>query len=391
MVETAMSVKAFFSLASSLAAWIFLPKWLARSQSGESHKDVDAMREPALRAAEEIERLTATKAALDKAIADYARERDELSQRFHFALKDTGVSMSQQDRDLRYIWIHNAPHGLKKTEFVGQLQADVMPAEIEPRIAQAKRKAMAERTPVRLEVHAMVDGEPRWFDERISPVIRDGEIIGVMTTSIDTTAYRAQEDYLRELLRELTHRTKNLLAVILGIARRSGHTSPDIETFVAQFSGRIRALSITHELLVNASWSGVDLKSLLEAIWHATSPLTSTDVCFSGNEFRLAPESAQNLALAFHEMAARSTVGDDQGLDGAQVHIDWRPYSGQDDRGLMLVWEENARHSDRVMDEFARSYLEVLLPRATGGSSELAITEAGLRWTVKLPSRNFAA
>lgn len=385
-----MPVTLFSSLASTLAIWSFLPKWSGRFETRERREDVRALRQTTQQVADELERLTATKAELEKAVAARARELDDVNQRFHLALKDTGVSMSQQDRDLRYIWVHNAPHGLKKTEFVGHLQADVMPPELEPTIAQAKRRAMAERVPVRIEIHTMVDGEPRWFDERISPVIRAGEVIGVMTTSIDTTIYRVQEDYLRDLLRELTHRTKNLLAVILGIARQAGRASPDIETFVAQFGGRIRALSITHELLVNANWSGVDLKALLEAVWRATNPLAPVPVHFSGMACRLAPDSAQNLALAFHEMAAEPNLHGDRVHNGAQVRIDWTPYEGQDSRGLMLVWEESASgRPAKILDEFARSYLETLLPRATGGSSELLVTDAGLRWTLKLPARNF--
>jgi two-component sensor histidine kinase len=374
-----------------VAIWRFIPKLFARIEPQRHGEDAAGdWRRAAERDAEAFAHASEARAELEKAVAAHARELEEINRRFKLALLDTGVSMSQQDCDLRYVWLHNAPHGLKRTDFIGQLQADVMPPEIEPRIAEAKRQAMAERAPRRIEIHATIDGHPRWFDERISPVVVNGKVVGVMTTSIDTTIYRMQEAYMRDLLRELTHRTKNLLAVILGIARQSGRVSPDIGTFVTQFSGRIRTLSITHELLVNANWTGVDLKSLLQAVWRAASPRAAPPVHYSGLDYRLAPESAQNLALAFHEMAVIAAPGNGAGVGGVKVCIDRTMRDGKPDGALTLVWEEPANPgADRILDDFAKSYLEVLLPRATGGSSELHFTDSGLRWTLDLPTRNF--
>ncbi|MCI4677478.1 PAS domain-containing protein [Rhodoblastus acidophilus] len=387
-------IAAVVALASAFAIWAMAPKWLSRPTVDDLPEKSSILGGAAQESAERLERLAAEKAALENAVAARTRELDEVNQRFFLALKNTGVTMSQQDRDLRYVWIHNAPQGRKRREFVGHLQAEVLPPELEPRIAQAKRQAMEQRSSVRIEVQATVDGEKRWFDERFEPIARDGEITGVMTTSIDTTAYRRQEEDLRELLRELTHRTKNLLAVIQGIARQSGRAAPDVASFVTEFNGRIRALSVTHELLVSANWSGVDLKSLIEAVWRATSPLTLARVSLSGESRKLAPEAAQNLALAVHEMAANAAAcgGDAQNAaqDAAWVRISWSPYCEEEGRGVTILWEESAAAPpDQGLGEFAKFYVESLLPRATGGASEIVATKAGARWTLKLPSRNF--
>jgi PAS domain S-box-containing protein len=351
---------------------------------------VNALSGEARQSAEEMARLNALKAELEDAIATRARELDQVNQRFIRALKDTGVSMAEQDRDLRYLWVHNSPHGVKRVEFLGRLQSEVLPPEWEPQIALAKRRAMAEGVAVSIDIQTTIDGKPRWFNERIEPLSRDGEITGVMTTSIDTTAYRRQEEHLRSLLRELTHRTKNLLAVIQGIARQSGRSSTNIETYVAQFSGRIRALSITHELLVSSSWRGVDLGELLDAVWRASAPLTAQRVHLSGAAWRLAPESAQHLALAFHEMTNAVERGR-PGAGAGDVRIHWAPDDGHEVPGVTLLWEicAGAPNASLKLDEFGRSFIETMLPRATGGASELCPTEAGLRWTLKLPPQNF--
>ncbi|HUO53420.1 MAG TPA: HWE histidine kinase domain-containing protein [Rhodoblastus sp.] len=391
LLEIAQLAATFLALASSLAVWAFVPGLLARPAMGELLEQFRALTGAAEQSAEEMERLAAIKAELEQAVAERTRALDEINQRFVRALTDTGVSMSQQDRDLRYVWIHNAPQGLKKVEFVGRLQAEVLPPELEPRIAEAKHRAMRERSSLRIDVQAEINGEPRWFDERIGPILRDGEVVGVMTTSIDVTVHRRQEEHLRALLRELTHRTKNLLAVIQGIARQSGRTAGDVESFVTQFNGRIRVLSITHELLVNSSWSGVDLRTLLDAVWLASAPLAHHRLILSGESRILAPESAQNLALAFHEMAANAIERGASPREPDGVRISWTPSGVDGDRAMALTWEEDggAPSPARTLSAFGKTYVETLLPRATGGVSEITATDTGFRWRLTLPQRNF--
>lgn len=41
-----------------------------------------------------------------------ARPRLEASQRFEIALRNTDISMAQQNHELRYLWVHNAPKGI---------------------------------------------------------------------------------------------------------------------------------------------------------------------------------------------------------------------------------------------------------------------------------------
>jgi len=45
------------------------------------------------------------------------------------------------------------------------------------------------------------------------------------------------------LMRELTHRSKNLLAVIEAMARQTARHTNSIEGFVRQFDARIQALA----------------------------------------------------------------------------------------------------------------------------------------------------
>ena len=73
------------------------------------------------------------------------------------------------------------------------------------------------------------------------------------------------EAHLRLLLRELTHRSKNLLAVFQGMARHTAKHARSIDAFLEQFSARLQALAVSHDVLVRERWYGASLKELIQS------------------------------------------------------------------------------------------------------------------------------
>lgn len=382
------------ALTASLAIWGLLPALLAEPSPGELLEANRALSGATARRAEELARLAAAKADLERAVAERTQALDEAKQRFENALKNSDISMSQQDTDLRYLWVHNAPKGLPAAVLLGRLQQDVLPARADMVLTAAKRGVMASKAANSLDLEMEIDGDTRYFHENIEALWRDGEVVGVLTTSIETTAYHRRQEELRALLRELTHRTKNLLAVIMGIARQSGRSSTDIATFVAHFNGRIRALAVTHELLVASQWRGVGLRELIAGVWKSTSPEAQQRMALTGENYWLAPESAQNLALAIYEMQSNAIEHGGLLAPGGSVKIAWAEEKNQAGPFVKLTWEENspqASANDNRGDGFGKTFVQVLLPRATKGSSTIESHDRGLNWTLTLPPVNFVS
>ena len=107
---------------------------------------------------------------------------------------------------------------------------------------------------------------------------------------------------MRLVMRELTHRSKNLLAVVQAMARKTASTAPDTDSFVRDFSSRLRAIAAAHDLLVAESWSGAELRSLLAASLSQTVDPDAPEIGVEGPNLKLAPDAAQMLGLAFHEL-----------------------------------------------------------------------------------------
>ena len=106
----------------------------------------------------------------------------------------------------------------------------------------------------------------RWNDLHIEPLRNEaGDIVGLTCASVDVTERKEGEAHLRLLMRELTHRSKNLLAVIQAMARQTARHAGSIEGFLDQFAARLQALAASHDLLVRESWHGASLRELIQS------------------------------------------------------------------------------------------------------------------------------
>ena len=74
-----------------------------------------------------------------------------------------------------------------------------------------------------------------------------------------------REAHVRLIMRELSHRSKNLLAIVLAIARQTARHTTTFRDFEARFNSRIQALADAHDLLVEQQWGGALLDDLVSA------------------------------------------------------------------------------------------------------------------------------
>ncbi len=108
----------------------------------------------------------------------------------------------------------------------------------------------------------------------VAPMRRaDGRVIGFSAVFRDITERKRVEKHLRVVMRELSHRTKNLLAVIVAMVRQTARTSTDVAVLQSQLIQRLQSLSASHDLLVAEDWTGASLEELIRAV---LQPFTGT-------------------------------------------------------------------------------------------------------------------
>src|SRR5712664_207715 len=75
----------------------------------------------------------------------------------------------------------------------------------------------------------------------------DGKAERMVSVVTDVTERKAAEDHIQFLMHEISHRSKNLLAVIQSIARRTARTAGTMEEFESRFERRLQGLAASHD------------------------------------------------------------------------------------------------------------------------------------------------
>jgi PAS domain S-box-containing protein len=125
--------------------------------------------------------------------------------RFAVALAASGVAMFEQDRELRYTWIHNPTLGLSAQQVLGRRDSDVLERREEGlHLESIKRRAMLERRRVVEEVCMHSQGQPSWWRLTIEPTFdRTGAVTGVTCAAYDITPVRQQHETLAHNIEQL--------------------------------------------------------------------------------------------------------------------------------------------------------------------------------------------
>jgi two-component sensor histidine kinase len=189
-----------------------------------------------------------------------------------------------------------------------------------------------------------------------------------------------REAHVRLIMRELSHRSKNLLAIVLAIARQTARHTTSFRDFESRFNSRIQALADAHDLLVEQQWGGALLENLVSA---QLSAFGMDKVNCRGAPVMLRAEAVQNVALALHELATNASKYGSLSVPEGRVAIDW---AFQDDtdggHSLRLVWQETG--GPPVSPPSEKGFGCFVLERVTInalGEGQLEFKESGLVWT----------
>ena len=227
--------------------------------------------------------------------------------RYETALRGSQVTVYTQDRNLRYTSLSNPMFGRSIEDILGRTDDEILPADSGRTMIALKREVLASGQPKRTEVVIESDPGPRWYDLHIEPLSNEsGGVVGLTCAAVDITERKESEAHLRLLMRELTHRSKNLLAVIQAMARQTARHAGSTEAFLNQFAARLQALAASHDLLVRESWYGASLRELVQSQLTAYIGSAEEQVAIDGPPAALKPEAAQNLGLALHELAVNA-------------------------------------------------------------------------------------
>jgi two-component sensor histidine kinase/DNA-binding response OmpR family regulator len=223
-------------------------------------------------------------------------------------------------------------------------------------------------------------GEVRWCTA-VAVASFDASGIPIRFSGVTTDITERKEAETRQTLlaREVDHRAKNTLAVVQAIVRMAKRDS--IEDYAKAVEGRIGALAQTHELLSQSRWEGADIRRLVQeelAPYHSENPNRVTAI---GPALVLAPEQAQLVAMAVHELATNAAKYGSLSIAAGRVDISWSTVEGT----LFLNWTESG--GPTVVPPAKLGFGTKIISSLGGGRrgrTHFAWLPTGLRFTLEL-------
>lgn len=236
------------------------------------------------------------------------------------------------------------------------------------------------------------DGHALDVAVNIAPIRQgeDGPVVGFVAVVRDIREQKRREEHVRFILRELSHRTKNLLAIVQAMARQTAIKSESIEDFERRFSGRLQGLAHSHDLLVKEGWTGVSLKALVRTQLSSFLEPGDDRLDLAGPYLRLKPEAAQPLGLALHEMATNATKYGALSVPEGRVTVRWE--HDPDTRRVRITWRE--RGGPPVEPPKTRGFgyqlVDWMVASAMDGTVSLDFAPEGLEWVLDVTDDNLS-
>ncbi|QNE33554.1 PAS domain-containing protein [Sphingomonas sp. NBWT7] len=269
---------------------------------------------------------------------------------------------------------------------------DMFHPEDRERAWQVWRDCLATGEPYQIEYRLRhFDGTYRWVLGRALPIRDDaGTIQRWFGTCTDIHEQKLTLEEREIISQELSHRIKNIFAVMGGLIQLAARTHPEIASLAGDLRQRLAALGRAHDFVrphspnSRPSAQQDSLRGLLEQLFAPYEAHPGERLTISGVDLDIDDRAATPLALLFHELATNaSKYGALSNADG-RVTID----IARDGDNVRITWHEQggpAVTGDDALGGFGSQLIELSAVRQMGGSVTRDWRPEGLHLIIEMP------
>jgi len=231
------------------------------------------------------------------------------------------------------------------------------------------------------------EGKVSWVHKHVS-LLRDGagRAANIITLATNVTERKQHEEQIDLLLREVNHRSKNLLSLVQAIAQQTVNTRPD--DFLPRFQARVQALAASHDILVGNKWKGADLHELARTQLAHFRDLMDKRIELTGPPVFANASAAQALGMAFHELATNATKYGALSGESGHVELGWKTVqSAGGEEVFVIEWTESGGPPIAAPSSsgFGSTVICRLAERSLDAKVELNYPCTGLTWRLQCP------
>ena len=304
------------------------------------------------------------------------------------------VAVLHQDMELTYDVVENLPQGWPIQDLFGKSDIGMLATTWAEHWFEAKRVVLSSGDPRKMDIDLDGSGTRQLLEAHI---VRDtdgaGFPCGLITVLTDVTSLREREMAVASLMREVSHRSKNMLAIVQSIATQTARHSDTIATFLHKFRARLQALSGIQDLVTESNWRGTLFKTLVESQLAHAGQTSLEPVRISGDNPMLGPNAALHIGLALHELGTNARhYGALSSLGSGTIGISCTIVpTGPAEREMVFEWQETSPtiRPASALPRFGTMVLERIVPLSMGGRAEHDMSEEAILYRLHVPAGHF--
>jgi PAS domain S-box-containing protein len=239
------------------------------------------------------------------------------------------------------------------------------------------------------EVRVMLPGgEIRWllFRADFVPSASGSAIPDCLGVVVDITAQKHAEEHRQLLTRELQHRVKNTLAMVIAIVNQTFRSARSVEDAQQRLKGRVVALNRAQDLLARTNWRSVSIVEVVESAL-AAHRMGEGRFRIGGPDFALPAKQALSLSLVLYELATNAAKYGALSGERGSVNLAWDIAGEDGEETFRLTWQEvdGPPVEPPASRGFGTKFIDATLAGDFGGEARIEFAKSG--FTLELRTR----
>jgi len=226
------------------------------------------------------------------------------------------------------------------------------------------------------------DGKSRWLQQR-GRVLKDAQgVVRVVGATLDVTDRKTAEQRRSLVLRELAHRAKNGIMVMMTIVSQTARNATDVQSFADVLTARLQSMVDSQDLVTQVAGRSLPLGEMLD---RALTPFDAArfDLGPGVREINVGNDMVVALALLIHELSTNAVKYGALSNPAGRVKLS----AGAAAEGRAhLTWQEvgGPPVAKPARRGFGTRLLDISL-RNNGGRVEAHFEPAGFRAEIHFP------
>lgn len=224
-------------------------------------------------------------------------------------------------------------------------------------------------------------------DQRMREVENENDVLRelLLKAGVEANAHVAAAKLQTVLIGELHHRVKNMLAIASAIAAQSLRDASSIDAAAKTIAERMSALGVSHDLLIQESWTGAGCRTLIENAIKAFQTKGFEQFSIEGNNVAVSSGPAVALSMIIHELSTNALKYGALSVAEGRVAITWS--IDAENQRFHLEWRERGGPPvvEPAKKNFGSRFIQTALPGQLKGEARLLFESTGVVCDINIP------